>query len=122
MRTLLLSLSAAGLLLAAAATHAATAPEVRRFLEDGRVAADARLTKAGVALAGRTADVRAVVGSDGRLMGLHVVRSSGSLETDAAIEKALNRMRVDGAPALLGGAQVTLSLGEPPIVRASTVP
>jgi hypothetical protein len=122
MRALLLSLSAAGLLLAAPTAHAATAPEVRRFLDDGAAAADARLAKAGVALAGRTADVRAVLGSDGRLMGLHVVRSSGSLETDSAIEKALNHMRVDGAPALLGGAQVTLSVGEPPIVRASTAP
>jgi hypothetical protein len=119
MRTLLLSLSAAGLLLAASTAQAVTSPEVRRFLDDGRAAADARLAKAGVSLDGRTADVRAVVGSDGRLMGLHVVRSSGSLETDAAIEKALNHMRVDGAPPLLGGAQVTLSVGEAPLVSAS---
>ena len=118
---LLLSLTAAGFLLAAP-SQAAPAPEVRQFLDHSGQKANARLVKAGVSLAGQTADVRATVGSDGRLMGLRVVRSSGSRDTDAAIEKALNRLRVEAPPALLAGAQVTLAVGGSPAAPASGAP
>ena len=107
---LLLSLTAAGFLLSEPA-RAATAPEVRQFLDHSGQKANARLVKAGVSLAGQSADVRATVGGDGRLMGLRVVRSSGSRDTDAAIEKALNRLQVEAPPALLSGAQITLPVG-----------
>lgn len=107
---LLLSLTAAGFLLSEP-SHAATAPEVRQFLDHSGQTANARLAKAGVSLAGQSAEVRATVGGDGRLMGLRVVRSSGSRDTDAAIEKALNRLQVEAPPALLSGAQITLPVG-----------
>jgi TonB family protein len=116
---LLLSLTTAGFLLSEP-THAATAPEVRQFLDHSGAAANARLAKAGVSLAGQTADVRATVGGDGRLMGLRVVRSSGSRDTDAAIEKALDRLQVEAPPALLSGAQITLPVGGGQVSAATT--
>jgi TonB family protein len=119
MQAQLLMLSAAGLLLASTA-HAAPSAEVRRFIDQTEAAADARLAERGVDLQGRTAAVRVTVGGDGRLYGVQVVRSTGSRETDDAIEDALRKLRVKDAPAMLSGAQVTLPLGEAPTSAAST--
>jgi len=109
MKAQLLMLSAVGLLMAGAA-HAQP-PEVRRFLDDGRAAAEAKLAQSGVDLSGQTVAVRAVVTGEGRLNNLRVVRSTGSLEKDAAVAQALHRLRVEAPPVMLSGAEVTLMLG-----------
>jgi len=118
MKAQLLMLSAAGLILAGAA-HAAEAPEVRRFLDDGRAAAETQLAKSGVDLAGQTVAVRGVVTGDGRLNNLRVVRSTGSRDKDEAVAGALHRLRLENPPLLLSGSQVTLTLGAPAATAAS---
>jgi TonB family protein len=117
MKAQLLMLSAAGLLLASAA-QAAPPADVQQFLDSAHRAAVVRLEKAGVALAGRPLAVRATVDGAGRFNGLHVVRSSGSSDTDAQATAALRRMAVDGAPYALAGRDVTLTFGDAPIIQA----
>ncbi|RAK59183.1 hypothetical protein DJ021_04895 [Phenylobacterium hankyongense] len=111
-------LSAAGLLLASAAQAAAPPRDVQQFLDSAHRTAVVRLEKAGVALAGRPLAVRATVDGAGRLYGLHVVRSSGSLDTDAQATAALRRMAVESPPYDLAGRDVTLTFGDAPIVQA----
>jgi TonB family protein len=111
MKAQLLMLSAAGLLMASAA-HAAPASPTERFVDAAEATAAARLSEAGVPVSAGLA-VRVTVNADRRLTNVRVVRSSGSLETDAKAEVALRRLKVDLPPTELVGRQVTLALGEP---------
>jgi len=106
------------LLLAGSAAQAATSP-VQQFAGRAEAQALVKLSTAGVNLDGHPVAVRAVVDGDGRLNGVHVVRSSGSRDTDAAVEAALKKMVVaDTPPALVGGA-ITLTLGDVPSEQAA---
>jgi TonB family protein len=118
MKAQLLMLSAVGLLVAASSSHAATAPELQAFLDRAQAQAENRLDVAGVDLKGQPVAVRGSVDSEGKLRAIHVVRSTGSRDTDFAVEKALKRMSVANVPPLLVGGEVTLALGGPPIVQA----
>lgn len=116
MKAQLLMLSAAGLLFAASASHAAPS-ELQRYLDRAHAQADHDLAAASVPL-NAPVTVRAYVGGDGRLNNVHVVRSSGSRDTDYAVERALKRLAVAGAPSPLVGSAIKLTLGEGPIVQA----
>lgn len=110
MKAQLLMLSAAGLVLAAGSAGAAER-HVDRYIERASQAATAQAQAAGVPLAGEPISVKATVGADGRLNGLRVVRSSGSLETDQQATRALRLLKVAGPPSQIVGADVTLKVG-----------
>jgi TonB family protein len=120
MKSHLLPFVAAAVLVAvpAANAHAAPPAEVRQFLDGAAAKADARLGEAGVQLTGQAVRVRATVGADGRISGLAVVESSGSLDTDAAVKVALKRLAVGPVPAQVAGRAVILTLGQGAIVQA----
>ncbi|HEY8573164.1 TonB family protein [Phenylobacterium sp.] len=120
MKSHLISLVAAAVLAVApfATAHAAPPAEVQDFLGHAAASADAKLAAAGVNLAGQPVKVRATVGSDGRLSGLSIAESTGSRDTDAAVEAALKRLAVGPVPAQVAGRKVMLTLGQAPIVQA----
>lgn len=120
MKTQLISIAAAALLvgLPAAQAHAAPNAEVREFLSGAAAKADAQLAASGVHLDGTAVKVRAAIGSDGRLNGLSVVETSGSRDTDAAVEASLKRLPVGYVPPAVAGRNVILTLGQPAIVQA----
>ncbi|HSV02959.1 MAG TPA: hypothetical protein VLI41_07100 [Phenylobacterium sp.] len=103
------------LMLGAAALLAASTPAlgldraVQSFIDHAQAAADAKLTAAGLAPSGDT-KVRGTISADGLITGLHVVGSSGSHDSDYAVEQALRRLNVGEPPTGLIGAQLTLDL------------
>jgi TonB family protein len=117
MKTQVLGLSAAALLLAASAAHAAPS-ETQAYAERAQARAEALLRDAGVDLTGQSVAVRATVRSDGHLSGVYVVDSSGSRDVDHAVETVLRKVVVGDAPLGLIGGAVTIRVGPPPIVRA----
>ena len=110
MKSRLLALVAAFVLIAPVAAQAASGSEVKEFLRSTVQRAEARVAKAGVRLTGAQVKVRAQVGVDGRLGNPYVIRSSGSKSTDVAVEAALRRMPVYAPPSLTGRS-LTLTLG-----------
>ena len=115
MKASLLLFAAAGALTFAANAQAANR-EVDAYLQRASETATAQIAAAGVAAPGLT--IRARVDGDGRLTGVHVVGSSGSLETDQKTTQALRRLRVADPPVALIGAQVNLAVGPQPILQA----
>ena len=103
-------LSAAALIAFAAAAQAAPR-DVRNYLERAGEAAAAQVAAAGVDV-GEGLDVQARVSSDGRLTGVRVVRSSGSLETDEKATLALRRLRISAPPNSLIGVDVTVAVSK----------
>lgn len=116
MKAQLLMLSAAGLLFAASASHAAPS-ELQQYLDRAHAQADQKLAAASVPL-NAPVTVKAYIGGDGRLSNVHVIRSSGSRDTDFAVEQALKRLAVANTPAPLVGAAINLTFGDAPIVQA----
>ena len=117
MKTQLLLLSAASLLFAAHTTQAAPS-DLQQFADRAYAAAGQRLDAAHLDLSGQPVSVQAYVASGGRLNGLRVTRSSGSRDTDYAVEQALKKLTVADAPSALIGSTLTLHLGAPPILQA----
>jgi TonB family protein len=117
MKTQFLLLSAASLLFA---THAAQAApsDLQQFAQRAYAEAGQRLDAAHLDLSGQPVEVKAYVASGGRLNGLRVSRSSGSRDTDYAVEQALKKLTVADAPPALIGSTLTLRLGATPIVQA----
>ena len=105
-----LAASVAALLFVGSTAQAATSA-LQQFENRAETQALAKLGAAGVDLTGHSVAVRATVDSDGRLAGVHVVRSSGSRDTDASVETALRKLAVADAPPALIGAAITLNLG-----------
>jgi hypothetical protein len=105
-----LLLSAAGFVLAA--TAAAASPAADDYLAHVRAEAQARLAATHVELGSQTIGVTATVGADGRLRAVHLARSTGSRDTDFAVEKALKNLDAGSPPTVLIGANVTVALGE----------
>jgi len=115
MKNSLLLFAAAGALTYAAHAQAANR-DVDAYLQRASETATAQVAAAGVDAPGLK--IRARVDSDGRLTGVHVVTSSGSLETDQKTSQALRRLRVATPPLALIGAEVNLAVGPQPIVQA----
>jgi len=114
----ILAVGVAALLFAGSAVEAATSA-LQQFESRAEAQAQAKLGAAGVDLTGHSVAVRAIVDGDGRLAGVHVVRSSGSRDTDASVETALRKLAVADAPPALIGAAITLNLGDAAAVQTS---
>jgi TonB family protein len=113
MKTQLLGLTAAGLLLAATSAAAVTTPwESKAAADRLHAKTDALLHAAGVDAQTPPISVRARISPDGHLIGVQVLHSSGSPEVDRAVADALRKALVTNAPiGLLNGA-VTLNVGQ----------
>ena len=119
MQNSLLLFAAAGVLTLGAHAHAATNPEVDRYLARAGQTATADLAAAGVeAPTGLT--VKARVSSDGRLDVVRVTTTPGALETELKAAKALRHFRVAAPPLALVGATINLAIAPQPIVTAKT--
>lgn len=116
MKARVLLLSAAALLAFGATAHAAPR-EVRNYLDRAGAAAAKQVAQAGVDV-GPGLDVKAQVNSDGRLSGLRIVKSSGSLEIDQKAVAALKRLKVSAPPNTLLGADITVTVAKEPVLAA----
>ena len=117
MKTPILGLTAAALLLAAGTASAANS-ELQSFLADAQAKASAQLVRAGVDLSGQGVRVKAHVGAEGELSNLRVVSSTASRDVDYSVETALKHVRLAYVPPQLIGSDLTLALGQPPLVQA----
>lgn len=116
MKTPILGLAAAALALAAG-TASATDSQLQGFLADAQATAASQLANAGVDLSGQKVRVTAHVNA-GELSNVRVVTSSGSRDVDYKVERALRRVRLAYVPTQLVGDELTLALGQPPLVQA----
>ena len=116
MKSYLLMLSAVGLVAVGGAARAAGS-EVSDYLQRLNVAATTKVAAAGVNV-DQGLKLKTHVDSDGRLTGVHVVGSSGSLEADQKATEALRRFRGPLPPVGLGGAEVTLNIVQGPMTQA----
>lgn len=111
MKTELIALAAGALLSATTLTTAYATPAGDLWLADARTAIEARLAGDGVPDAGRTVIVRLNVTGEPKTYNPQIVRSSGSLDYDAAARKALDGLKLKTPPAELRGRKVTFTLG-----------
>jgi hypothetical protein len=117
MMTRILLLSAAGLLFTASASLAAPS-ELQHYTDRAQAKAQALLSTTGLDFKAQPVSVRATVNPDGRLNGMQVVRSSGSRDTDLAVETVLRKIVVTDPPLGLTGGAVTLNVSAAPLVQA----
>ena|SRR5579864_2973286 len=102
----------------ASASHAAPS-ESDRYATHANARAQALLQARGIDTHGQGVSVRAEVNPDGRVTAVKVVRSSGSPETDLAVEKVLRSIVLADAPSGLMNGAVTLNVGRTAILQAS---
>lgn len=119
MSTKLVVLAAASLLLSAEGVRAAPAAAYKLYVAGVAAQAEARLADAAVDLPTPTVQVRGVL-RDNQFDNVRLVRSTGDLNADRAIQQALRRLKVDPTPADLAGREVVLTLGDTPAVQAGT--
>lgn len=118
MKTQAFLLGAAALVFAASASIAAPS-ESQRYADRAKAKAENLLRATRLDLKGQTVSVRAKVDLDGRLTGMQVVRSSGSRDTDLAVETVLKKVIVrDPLFGLTDGAVLMTVVGAP-IVEAA---
>jgi len=120
MKTQLLGLGAAALLLAASASsaHAAAHSDPQRYADRLQAKTEALLLAAGVDAQSPPLSVRARVRPDGHLITVQVLRTSGSPQLDQTVAEVLRKVLVTDAPiGLLDGA-VTLNVGRRAIREA----
>lgn len=106
MKTSILMLSAAALLVASAAHAAPSAAQ--RFAETTESAAQSRLAEAGVDIAGRPIILKASVGGDRRLSSVKVLKSTGSRDLDDQAAKALRHLKLAEVPVEAVGRDITI--------------
>jgi TonB family protein len=117
MKAQLLMLSAAGLLFAGPASHAAL-PESQQYASRANAKAEALLRAAGIGSQAQPISVRASVSPSGHVTAVRVTRTSGSPETDRAVADVLRKVLVADAPVGLLNGAVTLNVGQGAIVQA----
>ncbi|HEV7384546.1 MAG TPA: TonB C-terminal domain-containing protein [Phenylobacterium sp.] len=117
MKAQLLMLSAAGLLFAGSASHAAL-PESQQYAGRANARAEALLRAAGIDDQVQPVSVRASVSPDGHLTGLRIIRTSGSRDTDRAVAEVLRKVLVADAPVGLLNGAVTLNVGQGALIQA----
>jgi TonB family protein len=111
MKTQILALSAAALMLAATAA-AATPAESEQYANRLLPKAESLLNAAGIGPQTQPVSVRATVSPDGHVTRLQVLRSSGSPDTDRAVVTVLRKVLVTDAPVGLLDGAVTLNVGQ----------
>jgi len=107
---ILVILGAAGLLFAAPASHAAPS-DLQRYADRAWATARTLLPATGLDFRTQHVSVRASVDEDGHVNSIRVVRSSGSPQTDRAVEAVLRKIVLAEALIGLTGAAVTLNAG-----------
>jgi len=110
---ILVILGAAGLLFAAPASHAAPS-DLQRYADRAGARAQTLLAAPGLDFRAQHVSVSASVDEDGHLSSIRVVRSSGSPQTDRAVEAVLRKIVIAEALIGLTGAAVTLNAGVRP--------
>ena len=118
MKAQLVTLSAAALIFASGAAKAADR-QSQAYAEQATAAAAEQLRTAGVAVPDRGLALRATVGADGRLNAVRVIRTSGSLEADLQVARALRLLKVERPPSHLAGADLTLRLDRAAVAVAA---
>ncbi len=118
MKTQVFLLSAAALILAAAPTWAAPS-ETQRYADRAKAEAQSLLRATRLDLKGHSVSVRATVDVDGRLTGMQVVRSSGSPDTDIAVETVLKKVVARDLLFGLTDGAVLLTVNGAPVVEAA---
>lgn len=113
-----LLLGAAALSIAASTLHAAPA-ELPYYSARTQAKLHSLLHASGLDSEARSVSVRAFVAPDGRLTGMKVIRSSGSRDTDHAVETVLRKIVVADPPLGLDDGAVTLNLNPAPVVEAT---
>jgi TonB family protein len=111
MKTQILALSAAALMLAATAASA-TPAESDQYANRLLPKAESLLSAAGIGAQNQPVSVRATVSPDGHVTGLRVLRSSGSPDTDRAVVGVLRKVLAADAPVGLLDGAVTLNVGQ----------
>jgi TonB family protein len=119
MKSLILPLGLAGLLLTAPSSRAA-APDLQSYIEQVQDRAHAMLGATGFDFKGQSVTVSASVNPDGRLTAVRVAHSSGSRRADRAVESVLEKLVVADPPVGLVDGAVTLTVTGEPIVEAKT--
>jgi TonB family protein len=114
MKTQVFLLTAAALVLAAAPTWADPS-ETQRYADRAKTDAQSLLRATRLDLKGQSVSVRAKVDLDGHLTGMQVVRSSGSRDTDVAVETVLKKVVVKDPLFGLTDGAVTLTVVGPPL-------
>jgi len=110
MKTSLLLAGVSAILFAATASHAAPS-ESDLYAQRANAKAEKLLHAAGVDTHNQAVSVRASVAPDGRLMGLQVIRTSGSPDVDRAVAAVLRKVILTDAPTGLLDGAVTLNVG-----------
>jgi TonB family protein len=114
MNTRAFLLTAAALLFGASATHA-TPSESQRYADRAKAKADSLLHASRLDLGGQSVSVRAKVDIDGRVIGMDVVRSSGSRDADLAAETILRRVVASDPPMGLSDGAVLMTVSSAPV-------
>ena len=117
MKLKILLLSAAALSFAASASQA-TDSETQYYSARAQARLPSLLRAARIDSTVRSVSVRATVDPEGRLTGMKVLRSSGSRDTDSAVETVLRKLVRTDPPLGLNDGAVTLNLNPAPIVEA----
>jgi TonB family protein len=117
MKTLLLAVAGAALFVASAPQAAPS--ESDRYAARANARAQSLLESKNIDTRGEGVSVRATVDPMGSITAIKVVRSSGSAETDRAVEAVLRRVVRADAPAGLMNGAVTLNVGKTAILQAS---
>ena len=113
-----LLLSAAALTFAASTMRAAPA-ELPYYSARTQAKLHSLLRASGIDPEVKSVSVRAFVAPDGQLTGMKVIRSSGSRDTDRAVETVLRKIVVADPPIGLDDGAVTLNLNPAPVVEAT---
>lgn len=111
MKTSFFVLGAAALLLTSGAARAAPERPLQSFLDRAEAQAQSLAVAAGCNLDAQAIQVRAYIGPEGRLKSVQVVGSSGSRDTDRAVEQSLRHLQLENVPDQLIDAKLTFFLG-----------
>ena len=111
MKTQVIGMLAAGLLLSAGAAQAAVDRDVQAFVDRAQAQVRAKVSDCGADLTRGQVKITAYIWSDGRLTGIHVETPDGLRASEAAITAAVRKVRLDDVPTGLSGAKLTFFLG-----------
>ena len=102
---------AAAFLLTSGAAQASPDGRLQSFLDRAEAQAQSIAVAAGCDLDAQAIKVRAYIDAEGRLKSVQVVGSSGSRDTDRAVEQSLRHLQLADVPGELIDANLTFLLG-----------
>jgi len=111
MKTSIFVLGAAALLLSSGAASASPDSRLQGFLDHAGAAAGASAAAAGGDLDRQQVKVAGYIAADGRLKSVQVTGSTGSRDTDRAIERSIRRLQFTDVASQLIDAKLTFVMG-----------